>query len=241
MAYLSYDILLIDDDPALAARLRAFFSHFGLTLRHAPDPAASAEALKHGASPSLCLVDVNLATEIDGLTVVRAIRRRFGAGVPVLVISGSWNAPLVRKALESGADDFLEKPLEPEELKRALAPFLPLEKNPVTEPAPRKAPTGGVRGRLELAVPVAAAHELGLLVSTPHYVSPGVPIVVTAAILERAIGSGRWLATAVTCEGDQNGSYRVSLMLENLTPEQRSRWRRFLLELREGKRFGDLG
>ena len=66
----------------------------------------------------------------DGLGVVEALRR-WGEGVPILMISGAGSIDSAVQALHLGADDFLTKPVEPEILSARVADLL--ERRPGAE------------------------------------------------------------------------------------------------------------
>ncbi|WP_366925172.1 response regulator transcription factor [Halomonas sp.] len=55
--------------------------------------------------------------EVSGLSFVQQLRRQLGWGVPILMITASRSEQDVIEALASGADDFLAKPLRPDELQ----------------------------------------------------------------------------------------------------------------------------
>ena len=64
----------------------------------------------------LFVVDWRLP-EISGLSFVQQLRRQLGWEVPILMITATRSEKDVIEALQSGADDFLAKPLRPDELQ----------------------------------------------------------------------------------------------------------------------------
>jgi DNA-binding NarL/FixJ family response regulator len=89
--------------------------------------------------PRLAVVEVELAGEMNGFEVLRALHDRFGADVPVILVSGERTAPADRVAgLLLGADDYVLKPFDCGEfrarLRRSLARADP-SKPVVTAPA----------------------------------------------------------------------------------------------------------
>jgi FixJ family two-component response regulator len=57
--------------------------------------------------------------EVDGFEVVAQLERT-GAGVPIIFVTGFGSIPLTVQAMKAGALEFLTKPVEPEELLRAV-------------------------------------------------------------------------------------------------------------------------
>lgn len=85
--------------------------------------------------PRLAVIEVELAGEMNGFEVLDALHERFGADLPVILVSGVRTAPPDRIAgLLLGADDYVLKPFDSGEfrarlrrsLMRADAPRAPL-------------------------------------------------------------------------------------------------------------------
>jgi DNA-binding NarL/FixJ family response regulator len=67
--------------------------------------------------PSLAIVEVELEGPVNGLEVMRQLHERFGADLPVILVSANRTDALDRTAgLMLGADDYLAKPLDSGEL-----------------------------------------------------------------------------------------------------------------------------
>jgi two-component system response regulator CpxR len=105
-------ILLVDDDVELCDLMREFFAQHGLNLEAVHDgPRGLARALS--ATHDLVLLDI-MVPGLDGLEILRQIRRR--SGLPVIMLTAR-TAPADRIAgLDGGADDYLPKPFGPDEL-----------------------------------------------------------------------------------------------------------------------------
>lgn len=99
-------VLIVDDEPQIHRFLRPALEAAG----YAPLPASTgAEGLRLAASraPDLVLLDLGLP-DIDGQDVLRRLRQ-FSA-VPVIVLSARDREAEKIAALDSGADDYVEKP-----------------------------------------------------------------------------------------------------------------------------------
>ena len=105
-------LLLIDDDEELAQLVGAYLNGHGINVETVPDGTQGlARAL--ASSYDLILLD-GMLPGLDGLEVLRQLRRRSSVAVIMLTARG---APHDRIAgLETGADDYLAKPFTPDEL-----------------------------------------------------------------------------------------------------------------------------
>jgi two-component system response regulator TctD len=106
--------LIIEDDAALARGISALLRAGG----HAVDHVATGEdALSVvGSEPyALVILDVGLP-DIDGFTILAELRRR-GDRTPVLMLTARDALDDRVRGLDLGADDYLRKPFEPEELE----------------------------------------------------------------------------------------------------------------------------
>jgi DNA-binding response OmpR family regulator len=108
-------LLIVEDEERLRTSLQEYFEREGFRVTVAGDGGA-ALALLTQARPELVILDVQLPT-VDGLEVCRAIRRRLGQAVGIVMISGIKKEMLDRVVgLEVGADVYLTKPFETREL-----------------------------------------------------------------------------------------------------------------------------
>ncbi len=106
-------ILVVDDDPKIAAALQRLLSYEGYTVSVAADGAvALSEALR--INPDLILLDLMLP-KVDGLEVCRRIRAA-GDQTPILMLTARSSVPDRVAGLDIGADDYLVKPFAQEEL-----------------------------------------------------------------------------------------------------------------------------
>ena len=105
-------ILIVDDDPRLAALVSEYLGEAGFRVSVAPDGRNALERLAHDPYDAVIL-DLMLP-DIDGLEVCRRLRGT--ADTPVLMLTARGDAMDRVVGLELGADDYLPKPFEPREL-----------------------------------------------------------------------------------------------------------------------------
>jgi two-component system response regulator MprA len=114
-------LLVVDDDRALRDVLRRALTLAGYDVRLAEN---GSEALSEVSSsvPDAVVLDVGLP-DLDGLEVCRLLRRE-GNRVPVLMLTARDAVSDRIDGLDAGADDYLVKPFDIDELKARLRALL---------------------------------------------------------------------------------------------------------------------
>ncbi len=105
-------LLVVDDDDRLRELLRQFLARAGFRVSVAQD-AAAARRMLAGLTFDLLVVDVMMPGE-DGFSLTRWIRARNPTPILILTARGEPNDRI--EGLSIGADDYLAKPFEPQEL-----------------------------------------------------------------------------------------------------------------------------
>ena len=105
-------ILVVDDDAALAEMVGIVLEAEGFTPVFCAD-GAQALAIFTEESPDLVLLDLMLPG-VDGIEVCGQIRET--SGTPIIMLTAKGDATDVVAGLEAGADDYMVKPFNPQEL-----------------------------------------------------------------------------------------------------------------------------
>lgn len=113
-------VLLLEDDAPLRTSLRLFLEDDGYEVVEA-DEAETALAMVDSARIDIMLVDLMLGG-VDGFTFIRRVRPQTQA--PIVVISARDGVEDIVSALEAGADDYVTKPFEVEEVQARLRALL---------------------------------------------------------------------------------------------------------------------
>lgn len=108
----SSTILIVDDDPDIAALLAEYLEKNGCRATTVGDGKGMWKALDENAI-DLIVLDLNLPGE-DGLTLCRTLRAK--SNIPVIMLTARGEPVDRILGLEMGADDYLPKPFEPREL-----------------------------------------------------------------------------------------------------------------------------
>lgn len=116
-APLSPLIQLIDDDDAVRDSLALLIGTVGLRVQTWADPQAFINGFDRQGIGAI-LLDVRMPG-LSGLTVLDALRAQ-GVDQPVILLTGHGTVEMCRRAFKSGAAEFLEKPVNDEQLIEAL-------------------------------------------------------------------------------------------------------------------------
>jgi two-component system response regulator QseB len=106
-------ILLVEDDLLLGDGLYAGLSHEGYTVDWIKDGASANQALKQDTF-DLIILDLGLP-KLSGLEVLQKFRKN-GGKTPVLILTAQDSVEYKIKGLNTGADDYLTKPFDLNEL-----------------------------------------------------------------------------------------------------------------------------
>lgn len=109
------DMLLVEDDAALAELLIWHFEREGFAVRHTPD-GEEALLLAEERAPDIVLLDW-MIDNLAGIEVCRRLRRADGtANVPIIMLTARGEEEDRVRGLITGADDYVTKPFSPREL-----------------------------------------------------------------------------------------------------------------------------
>ncbi len=123
------NILVVDDEPQITRVLKTTLSSQGYGIRTATDGKQALQEMK-GWSPDLVITDLRMPN-MDGLELCRAIRAE--SRVPIIVLSVKGEETIKVESLDAGADDYITKPFNVNELlarvraalRRAAVPLEP--------------------------------------------------------------------------------------------------------------------
>ena len=105
-------VLIIEDDTRIANWVKVYFERAGFSAEVAHDGESGLE-LARDLAPNLVILDLMLP-RLDGVDLCRVLRRE--SDVPVIMLTAR-EAPAERiTGLDSGADDYVVKPFDPDEL-----------------------------------------------------------------------------------------------------------------------------
>lgn len=110
-------ILLIEDDTLIGDGVRVALEMDGYSVDWVKDGSQGLHALKHE-EYAACVLDIGLG-RIDGVSVLRQARS-LGNTTPVLILTARDTSADKIAGLDAGADDYLTKPFDLDELKARM-------------------------------------------------------------------------------------------------------------------------
>src|ERR1700704_1114451 len=113
-------VLVVEDDDGIAQVLQRSLRMEGYEVKLAGD-GVSALDLAHAYLPDLVILDLGLP-KLDGVDVARTLRQT--DDVPILVLTARDAVESRVEGLDAGADDYLVKPFERQELLARLRALL---------------------------------------------------------------------------------------------------------------------
>jgi DNA-binding response OmpR family regulator len=119
-------IVLADDDVDIRELVAMILGDVGYdTTAAATGREALEQCLAH--PPALALLDVSMPGELNGLQVVEALRADpRTAEVPILLLTALAQEDDVARGLGTGADGYVVKPFDPEELIERIMALVPV-------------------------------------------------------------------------------------------------------------------
>ncbi|KQV52281.1 response regulator transcription factor [Massilia sp. Root335] len=117
-------VLVVEDDVHIAHVLGFMLERQGYRVIHVADGCAAVQHVVSQPAPDLVLLDVMLPY-VDGFEIIGLIRAQAGwEGVPVLMLTAKNTERDTVRALDAGANDFIIKPFQPQELLARLRRYL---------------------------------------------------------------------------------------------------------------------
>ena len=120
-------ILIIDDDLELTSLIQKFLENHKFKVSSFAHPRHALTALNKKNSFDLIILDITLP-DMDGFQVLREIRKNLTIPIIMLTARGEVSDRIV--GLELGADDYMPKPFEPEELIARIQSIMRRIKSP---------------------------------------------------------------------------------------------------------------
>ena len=111
------DILIVDDEPIVGERLKAFIEKDGHRVEIFVDPAKALQRLGQK-DFDVVISDIRMG-QINGIQVMEKIFEK-SRRTKVIMITGYATLELARESLTKGALDFIAKPFKMKEVRKAI-------------------------------------------------------------------------------------------------------------------------
>ncbi|MEU9331965.1 HAMP domain-containing protein [Streptomyces sp. NPDC048290] len=120
-------VLIVDDDIRNVFALTSVLEQHGLSVLYAENGREGIEVLEQHDDVAVVLMDI-MMPEMDGYATTTAIRRmpQF-AGLPIIALTAKAMKGDREKAIESGASDYVTKPVDPDHLLAVMRQWMRVE------------------------------------------------------------------------------------------------------------------
>jgi DNA-binding response OmpR family regulator len=113
-------VLIADDEPVTCRLLQWFLERWGFETVVVHDGALAEWMLQREDAPRLALVDW-MMPGLDGIEICRRLRKRAeGPYIYTILVTSKARKEDAIEGLEAGADDYVTKPFDPDELRARL-------------------------------------------------------------------------------------------------------------------------
>jgi diguanylate cyclase (GGDEF)-like protein len=107
-------VIVVDDDPTILDLVQSLLKGKGLQTFKLQEPQRFWEVLKT-AQPDLLILDIEMP-EVDGLSLCQLVRNDYQwSWLPILFLTSHTDVHTLQRAFSAGADDFITKPIQPEQ------------------------------------------------------------------------------------------------------------------------------
>lgn len=125
-------ILLIEDEPSNSRLIEVTLRPLGLETKVCPDGSSGLEAAREE-GVEVIVLDIALP-KLDGWQVLSRIRDDpHTMAIPVLVLTAHVGDENLLRAANEGADVFMTKPFQPEDLRQAVAALISRRRNALAQ------------------------------------------------------------------------------------------------------------
>lgn len=112
-------IIIVDDSRILRKILNTTLTEAGHEIIGEAGNGAELLKLLETKTPDLITLDITMPV-MDGIAALKAVKEQY-SDVKVIMVSAAGQKSKVMEALKAGASDFLQKPFEPEDVKRVVS------------------------------------------------------------------------------------------------------------------------
>jgi DNA-binding response OmpR family regulator len=120
-------VLIVEDDPTVGGVLKRLLARDGYAIAETGESERAVEIISQE-KPDVIILDVAMPG-ITGIEICRRLRQDPASHLtPVIMVTGLDDLETCVKGLEAGADDFLNKPVDPRELRERVRSFVQVKR-----------------------------------------------------------------------------------------------------------------
>ena len=165
-------ILTIDDDKDINSLISVMLKKNGMNVVTCSDIKDFFQKVVE-VKPNLCLVDLNLGDyEGFGFGIISSIRKKIGNDMIIIVMSRRSSRTDINRALEAGANDYIQKPLDENILVSKLNVFLNTKSSDTKFPK-RAVPSDTGECYFEVPMNITSLNESQIFLYSRSYIAKG--------------------------------------------------------------------
>ena len=111
-------VCVVEDDSQVLQSVTTYLTSAGFRVRGFSSALDFLSFWEWSTELDCIVTDVRMP-DMDGLTLLKEIRKR-APGTPVILITGHGDVTMAVSAMKAGATDFIQKPLDPQQLKSSI-------------------------------------------------------------------------------------------------------------------------
>jgi CheY-like chemotaxis protein len=221
--------IVADDDEFFLKLFERMLGKFGFEVELAQSEADFIRRIK-ARKPAACFIDLNFNGLDSGYPLVRSVRNHFGADLPIFVVSGKSEPRAIAHAIESGATDFILKPIDLEVFASKLGKFTKAESVKDEELSYIDAPDQGFEAELTVKLDMIAIDETGVTFRSSHLLPKGTVFFAEGEPLTTMLGTAkRQLMSVVSTEVYMDAAgYKVQADFDDPSEELLTSVRRWI-------------
>lgn len=224
-------VLTIDDNPDFNKILEAILMKNKFKVVTTTNAERFLDTLKR-TSPSICLVDLNLdKTTGEGFQLIKAIRNKRGFEIPLLVLSRRSSNEDISYALQVGATDYIQKPIDEAILLSKISFALNLYQDESTKFTFKKVPESLASCNITSEFEIQNIDELGITIISKSLISKGTKVEISGELIDNVTGKSNTTETFyVSKNWLEDDAYHMYLDFDSGDTELLSNVRRWLVE-----------
>lgn len=224
--------MIVDDDTHILTFARHLLSEQGIHVETCDSVVLALDKLKENPNFDLVLCDAKMP-RLSGYDLILTLKKdkRYWR-IPVAMLSGKKEKEDIRQAIEMGVEDYIIKPIQPEEFLRRVSEILDRHG---TGPSSLRhnsfRPHAPVKATATLALEIISLHDKGALLKSPQFLDSDLVLWVGCPFL-REIGlhspQMKVLHSRLMSSSGQEEVWAVHAIFHNLKPEEQQRLEQWL-------------
>jgi ActR/RegA family two-component response regulator len=180
--------IILDDDVAFNLTLSRNLERRDFETAVFDQPELFLEAARTR-TPEISFVDLSINKTGDGLAVIQSLRSELKIETPILVVSGTCKKTAFERALKSGADDYIVKPINHYVLDRKISKYTHLARSTLKQSSLIPPSCIGEDAHISIDFGIKSVDEQGITFLGNHLLPKNLSFWIHGKTLEEITGS----------------------------------------------------